>query len=132
MPSLWRTFFEIYNAWRIPKLPRVYASKYDTIPAEAVDVMRRLGCRDPRGVQIAMKRHGVTSIKELVAILEYQQAKRNTRHRVWLAIGRVVGGRDVDPHRADIMKETRPGKKSAASQDIRQRMKDAARMMKDA
>ena len=130
MLKIWRTFFMIYNASRIPRLPRMLASDYETIPRDVVDVMRRLGCRDPRGVRAAMKRYGVNTIPELVEILEYQNAKRHVKNRFWLAVGRVVGGMDEIPHKSEIIASTRKNKRNQGIVEIRQRVKIAKEVFK--
>jgi len=128
--KIWYTFFMLYNASKIPRLPRMLASRYEEIPPDVKDVMRRLGCRDPRGVRVAMKRYGVSSIDELVAILEYQKPKRNIRRRIWLAVGRVVGGMDKEPHRAEIMRETGTRKRNRGITEIQQRIRIAKGIFK--
>lgn len=128
--KIWITFIMIYNASRIPKLPRMLAGRYEHIPRETVDVMRRLGCRDPRGVQVAMKRYGVSTIKELVEILEYQKPRRNIVHRFSLAIARIVGGTPEKPHRAEIIASMGIRKRNQGIVEIRQRVKKAKEMMK--
>lgn len=128
--KIWRTFFMIYNASRIPRLPRMLASDYEVIPRDVVDVMRRLGCRDPRGVRAAMKRYGVNTIPELVEILEYQKAKRNVKNRFWLAIGRVVGGTDEIPHTSEIIASTRQNARNRGIVEIRKRVKIAKEIFK--
>lgn len=123
--KIWITFIMIYNASRIPKLPRMLAGRYEHIPRETVDVMRRLGCRDPRGVQVAMKRYGVNTIPELVEILEYQKPKRNIRNRVKLAVGRLIGGMENIPHKSEIIASTRQNARNQGIVEIKQRMKKA-------
>ena len=124
------TFFMIYNAWRIPKLPRMLATKYDSIPKETVDVMRRLGIRDPRGIQVAMRRYNVTSIKDLVAILEYQKPKRNIRHRLWLAFARIIGETDHPTFFREIRRKSPPDAKLTADRCIKDRIKTAKEFLK--
>lgn len=105
--KIWFTFFRIFNRDRIPKLPRVFATRYDSIPGETRYVMRRLGCRDPRGVEIAMRRYGVATVQELIDLLEHQRPRRRVLHRLWLALARVVGDYDRPPHTDDIKRQSR-------------------------
>jgi hypothetical protein len=123
--KIWITFIMIYNASRIPKLPRMLAGDYEQIPKDVVDVMRRLGCRDPRGVKVAMKRYGVNTIDELVAILEYQQPKRNIRHRLWLALARLIGETSKPTHSDEIIASMPRFKRNKGILEIRQRVKIA-------
>lgn len=129
MYKWWRTFAMIYNAWRIPKLPRMLATRYDSIPRETIDVMRRLGIRDPRGIQVAMRRYNVTSIKDLVALLEYQKPKRNIRQRLWLAVARIIGETDHPTFFREIRKKPPSGAKLTAKVEISQRIKTARHIM---
>jgi hypothetical protein len=131
LSKMWITFFMIYNASRIPKLPRMLATKYDSIPPEVVDVMRRLGIRDPRGIQVAMKHYNVTSIKDLVAILEYQKPKRNIRRRLWLAFARIVGETDMPTFSREIRKQPPSGAKLTAQHEIINRIKIAQKELRD-
>jgi len=123
--KIWITFIMIYNASRIPKLPRMLASRYEQIPPDVKDVMRRLGCRDPRGVKVAMKRYGVTTVEELVAILEYQQPKRNIRYRLWLAVARLIGETSKHPHSDEIIASMPLRKRNQGILEISQRVKIA-------
>jgi uncharacterized short protein YbdD (DUF466 family) len=126
----WVTFAMIYNAWRIPKLPRMLAAKYDYIPKDTVYVMRRLGIRDPRGIQVAMRRYNVTSIKDLVALLEYQKPKRNIRRRIWLAFARIIGETDHPTYFREIRQKQPSGAKLTVEACIRERLKKAKEFLK--
>jgi hypothetical protein len=128
--KMWITFFMIYNASRIPKLPRMLAAEYDSIPRETIDVMRRLGIRDPRGIQVAMKHYNVTSIKDLVAILEYQKPKRNIKKRIWLAFARIIGETDNPTFFREIRKKPPSGAKLTAKTEITSRIKTAKEFLK--
>lgn len=134
MNKLWRTFAYIRNKDRIPKLPRgMLASKYESESLERQDlrVLARLGARDPRGIKVAMRRWGVTTLEALVARLEHYEAQRNIANRVKLAIGRLFGGYQSDPHRAEIIRDERRRKKSLMHIQVEERLKAARRAYHD-
>jgi hypothetical protein len=129
--KIWMSFIRIINWERIPKLPRgMLASHYEDVAGDEWRVMARLGSRDFAGVKRAMKQHDCKTIEELVAKLEHQQPRRNIRHRLRLAIGRVVGGHETDPHRAEIIIALNRGKKSNARAEIEQRIKIVRKELK--
>lgn len=112
---------------RIPKLPkRMLANQFEVNDAneEQWRVLSRLGARDPAGVKVAMKRAGVDNVYDLIAMLEHQEAQRQTRERWESALNRFVGGKPYDPHEAEIK---RVGKKLNWREQqhdyIRERMK---------
>src|SRR5690242_12714918 len=122
--KIWLAFFHIFNWHKIPPLPRgMLASKYEDVNVEERRVMARLGSRDFAGVRRAMRQHGVDTIEELVDRLEHHRPERNIGYRLKLAIGRVVGGHEVDPHRAEIMIAMRHNEKTAARAEVEHRLK---------
>lgn len=130
----WMAFIRIMNRDRIPKLPRgMLATAYDDVKADERRVMARLGSRDIAGVRRAMRRYGVQTIDELVDLLEHQKPERNTRHRLNMAIGRMIGGHETDPHRADIIKALNRrefAKKGKIHAEVQNRVKNAVRALK--
>lgn len=128
--KLWRTLWMILNRDRIPHLPRgMLASHYEDVSGEERRVMARFGSRDFAGVRHAMKQHGVNTLDELVSKLEHQQPQRRFRHRLNLAIGRLVGGHPTDPHRAEIMIADRQ-RKSTDRMELEQRIKRVKKELK--
>lgn len=126
--KFWRAFGMILNRDRIPKLPRgMLATRYENISDDERRVMARMGTRDVNGVRLAMRRHGVSTAKELIELLEHQKPKRNFWHRIHNGIGRAVGGEDHDPHQEEIRQAFRPNKKSQQTAEIMERAKAARR-----
>lgn len=115
----------ILNRDRIPKLPRgMLAAKYtaDEMTPEIRRVLARIGARDPRGVQVAMKRAGVETLEDLVAHLEHFKAERDVSNRFSLGIGRMIGGLDHDPHAEDLRRFHHQRGKSNQLKEIEQRV----------
>lgn len=125
--KLWQALAAIRNADRIPKLPRdMLASKYETIDKAERRVLARLGARDPAGIKVALRRYGVSSIPELMQLLEHQKPRRNIGKRIRQALGRLVGGYDHDPHREEILRDERARRRSNQHIEIEQRVKRTA------
>ena len=130
--KLWYAFGMIYNRRRVPPLPRgMLATDYEDIPGPERRVMARLGARDPRGVQFAMKRAGVQSVEELVELLDHYKPQRNIWQRIYNGLGRLVGGEDHDPHREEIVKDIRRNKKTTGRVQIEERVKIVSRAFKE-
>ena len=130
--KLWYTFAMIFNRDRIPKLPRgMLASHYDDIPGEERRVMARLGARDPRGVKVAMKRYGVKTIPELVALLEHQKPKRHIGHRLGLAVDRLIGSHRKNPHQAEISRQERHTARNRGIVEIKERLNQVRQIFHD-
>lgn len=91
--------------------------------------MARLGARDPKGVKAAMRRYGVSTVQELVDLLEHYKPKRNIGHRLRVGLGRLFGGTDHDPHAEAIRRAMR--KPTPAQKDVQQRVKRAIRKAKE-
>jgi hypothetical protein len=124
--KLWRALALITNRNRIPKLPRgMLATAYKEIARPEGRVLARLGARDPTGVKLAMRRYKAATIDELVAQLKHYEVRRNIGRRLRIAVGRVVGGSETDPHRADILRAARHDARSAARIELEQRLKRA-------
>jgi hypothetical protein len=87
------------------------AGKYEDFDSPERRVMARYGCRDPRGVKRAMKRHKARHIEELVAKLEHYEAKRALKERAELILGRAVGGLPHHPHKEQINRLRRQERK---------------------
>jgi len=128
--NLWRAFGMIINRNRIPPLPRgMLATDYKDVASEERRVMARLGARDPKGVKAAMRRYGVSTVQELVNLLEHYKPKRNMLHRFKVGVGRLMGGFDYDPHAEEIRRAMRTP--TPAQKDIQQRIKRAVRKAKE-
>lgn len=124
MNRWYKAFVYICNRDRIPKLPRgMLAAKYETIARPEGRVLARLGARDPLGIKVAMKRHKVETIEELVEKLEHYQPRRNIRQRILMALGRALGGYPHDPHRAEILRDERHSRKSSSRLELEHRLK---------
>jgi hypothetical protein len=129
--KLWIAFITIRNYDRIPKLPRgMLATNYEKIARPERGVLARLGARDPIGVKVAMRRHGVETIEELTAILEHQQPRRRVGERLWLALGRIIGGKPYDPNAREIRALARH-KIDPRQAAIEQRIKSTINAMKE-
>jgi hypothetical protein len=128
--KLWLALASIRNYDRIPRLPRMLAGEYQTMTRQEREVLARLGARDPIGIKVAMRRYGVSTIEELAAVLEHQQPRRRVGHRLWLAIGRVVGGQPYQPHAEEIRKLARQ-KQNRQQVEIEQRIKNTVKEFND-
>lgn len=127
--KLWRALALITTRNRIPKLPRgMLATEYKEIARPEGRVLARLGARDPTGVKLVMRRYKAATIDELVAQLKHYEVHRNFKRRLRIALGRIVGGSETDPHRADILRDERHSKRSAARIEIEQRLKRAQKV----
>lgn len=127
--SVWRVIGRFFNRDYIPPLPRMYST--DFAPDELTDderrALARLGARDPRGLRLAMKRHGVDTLPDLIAVLEHHQPKRRIWHRLTFALGRLSGGVPYDPHAESI---TRLNKRKVDDIIARQRIREVLKKMK--
>jgi len=124
-----RHLMRIKNRDRIPKLPwGMLATAYEQIDPDSARVMARLGIRDPLGMKRAMKRHRVATVDELVSVLEHQRARRDVGKRWHDMLDRVIGGSPQPPHRADIIRSTRP--QSELDRDVSYRLKHVRREMR--
>jgi len=125
--NLWKTFAAIRAYDRIPKLPRgMLATRYD--PAELTrqerEIMARMGIRDQAGVRAAIKKHKVKDAEELLAVLEHQKPQRRVLHRLWQALGRLVGGYERPPHIEDIYRASKR-KPNVAIETLKDRIYEA-------
>ena len=116
----------------IPPAPRMYATQYDVsqVTEDQWRVIRRLGARDPSSVALAMRRHGVATVDELVAQLEHYTPQRRVRLRIIAALSRLVGGYQGDPNRREIARALRqPGshRRRTMIDQVRERQRDAKR-----
>lgn len=126
-----KTFFYILNRDRIPKLPRgMLSSDYNHIAPDERRIMARIGARDPAGIQFAMKRYGVASKEELIALLEHQQPRRNVWHRLLSAFGRAAGGVDYVPHHEEVLQAARAQRRAKKNAAVIERLRETQRMMK--
>lgn len=124
--NLWRTLAAIRNADRIPKLPRgMLATHYEHLTRQDREVLARLGARDPIGIKVAMKRYKVTSVEELLKLLEHQQPRRKIFYRIRQAVGRLLGGYANDPHREAILRDER-ARRAAKNIELEQRVKSVS------
>lgn len=130
--KLWKAFARIVNRDHIPPLPRgMLSSEYADIPSEERRVMARVGARSPQGVKIAMRRYGVSTVNELVALLDHHKAKRNVMTRLQAGIRRVLGGTPYDPHAEELRRLGRNRKKDRDLKEIQQRVKVARKAFKE-
>jgi hypothetical protein len=91
------------TAWdKIPRVPRVLATDFKTFTDAEARVMARLGIRSPSGLQLALKRHKVNNVDELVALLEHHKPRRRLLYRLRLMAARAGGSRFGHPHRKEI------------------------------
>lgn len=128
----WVAFAMIINRKHIPPLPRgMLASEYKTLDEDSRRVIARYGARDPKGVKLAMKKYGVQTVDELVAMLDHHRAKREVMHRLKVGFGRLVGGVDHDPYADQIRRLKRSDKKARATKEIQQRVKHASKVFKE-
>jgi hypothetical protein len=129
--KLWWAFGRIFWRDQIPKLPRgMLASEYKQVTEDERRVMARMGTRDPVGVKRAMRLYGAKTAQELIEMLDHQQPTRNIRHRIWLGIGRLVGGEEKHPHQEEILEDARHAKKMQAASEIRDRLEAVRRASK--
>lgn len=127
---LWR----IKNYDKIPKLPRgMLASEYEHISRDEARVLAKLGARDPAGIKRAMKRYKVSTIEELVALLEIELPRRNMLHKIRMGLGRLVGGYDYQPHAREIMQELSPRntQRRRATKAAEQRLKQVKEALRN-
>lgn len=80
------------------------ATRYDEadVTKEQWRVLDRIGARDPAGIKLAMKRHGVDDIESLVALLEHHKPQRRVKQRIMNSIARFTEGTKRDPHAEEI------------------------------
>jgi hypothetical protein len=131
LDKILRAFVLIMNRDRIPPLPRgMLASDYTALTSEERRVIARFGARDPNGVRIALKRAGVKTVDELVDQLDHYAPERRIAHRLNVGLGRLMGGFDRDPHRDQIVRETKR-KTSKQQKDIEERVKRARKVFKE-
>lgn len=125
--KLLKTIYFLTNRDKIPRLPsRMYANHFDDTDATQDDwrVLARLGARDPQGIKVAMRRHGVSSPTELAKQLEHYQAQRRVGERWRRALIRLSGGKEVDPHHEEIKRIGRKlNWREKQHEAIRQRVK---------
>jgi hypothetical protein len=119
--KVWKYLTRIYNRDKIPKLPRMYASEYSSIDLDSERIMARYGIRSPSGLKLAMKRHGVTTVDELVALLEHHKAQRDIRKRLRAGLDRFSSGTTAIPHQKEIRRLVRPKKRQDL--ELQQRLK---------
>ena len=122
----------IKNYDKIPKLPGgMYASAYDHISPDESRVLAKFGARDPAGIKVMMRRKGVQTLEELVAILEIEQPKRHVLHRIWLGLGRLVGGYEYQPHAKELSIIPRNTRRKRQTKLIQARVKQVKEALKD-
>lgn len=131
--KLWYALASIRNYDRIPKLPRgMLATEYD--PADLArperEILARLGARDPRGIQIAMRRYDVKTLEELRAVLEHQRPRRRIWHRLLMALARLAGGHTREVHADEIRKLARRKPNSQAA-IVEQRIKNIQKELQE-
>lgn len=114
----------IKNRDRIPVLPRLYATKFDDteLTYEQRHILAKLGCRDIAGVRVAMKRHKVKTVTELIEKLKYYEPKRGILNRVKNALGRVAGGVDYIPYQRQILEDFRNSRDAVKMREIKNRL----------
>lgn len=116
---------------RIPKLPRgMLSSRYDSVSHDERRVMARLGARDPRGVQVRLRRAGVETVDELVSQLDHYQPKRRFRQRVLDGIGRLTNALPYHPYKVQILADAREESHRVKNPELDERLKRAIREMK--
>lgn len=116
---LWR----IRNREKIPKLPRVLATEYSSVTHIEARAMARLGIRSPSGLRAAMKRAGVQTPDELIALLEHQIPRRNIPQRIKRMLWRGTRGQLTHPHVDEIRRYAGPSR----NQVVEDRKKRALR-----
>jgi hypothetical protein len=91
----------IRNYERIPKLPRgMLRGRYEQLSRDEDRVLARFGARDPVGVRVAMRRHGVSSVDDLVEQLEHYSPARRIMRRIARALTR--GSYSRPPHQEEV------------------------------
>jgi hypothetical protein len=95
---LYSVLLRVLPRQRIPKLPRgMLSADYPTMTHDDARVLARLGARDPRGIKVAMKRHNVSSIDELVKLLKHHEIDRQFRQRLNALICHMTRSHNFDP-----------------------------------
>ena len=101
--GLLKSFYWIANYHRIPKLPRGFlSSSYTLLNRTERRVLARLGARDPRGIEFALKRAKLKDVHQLIDVLEHQTPKRRMRTRIINGITRIMGSSHEHPHIREI------------------------------
>jgi hypothetical protein len=119
--KLFRYLNRITNGERIPKLPRMYATEYTTLDPDSARIMTRYGIRSPSGLKLAMKRHNVTTVDQLVAKLEHHQAQRRIRQKLQQGLERLSSGTKAIPHQREIRQLVNP--KRGKDRELQERLK---------
>lgn len=114
-----RFLLRIRNRDRIPKLPRILATEYDSVTDIEARAMARLGIRSPSGLRAAMRRHDVATPDELIELLEHQRPRRNIPERIKRMLWRGTRGSHVHPHAADIRRHVGTSRNPALEARIR-------------
>lgn len=100
--KLIKYFFLIRNRQRITPIPRMLASDYTRLTDDEARVMTRYGIRSPSGLKVAMKKHKVKTLDELVAQLEHYRPKRRLGDKFRSMLIRISGGVPYHPHQKQI------------------------------
>lgn len=130
----WKIAYELLRLrlWeRIPTLPRgMLSARYDSISTDERRVLARLGARDPRGINLALKRAGAADVDELVSGLEHFAPRRHVIRRINLMIDRVTMGSRRHPHGRELT-EDRRAERRAADIDTECRLRATIAMLKE-
>lgn len=113
---------------RIPKLPRgMLSARYEQIGREDRRVIARLGARDPRGVEVVLKRTKAADVNELVSRLDHFTPRRRVMRRLNKMIDRLTYGTRSHPHGRALMIDRRAARRSNDAEILR-RVRAAAEM----
>jgi hypothetical protein len=106
--ALYSVLYRLLPKQRIPKLPgRMYSSEFHTFTSDERRVLARLGARDPKGIRLALKRHNVETVDELVRLLDHQRPQREFRRRWAALMGRTFDTTEHQPHAREIIETAR-------------------------
>jgi len=133
MSKILDTIYWFKNKDYIAKTPSMYKTGYDVeqVTEEEWRVMRRLGARDPRGITRAMKKYNVDTIPELIEMLDHFEPQRRPLERLRLALARMIGGINYNPHKKAMEQSFRNHRNAKQVAEIKQRMNMAKRYYND-
>jgi hypothetical protein len=128
--KLLNTIYYFKNRDYIPPTPKAYKTKYSTddVTEEQWRVLRRLGARSPHGIKQALEKHNCSSVDELIEHLQHYTPQRRVKRRLWLALGRMVGGMPYDPNQSDYQKAFRKSRRAKELTEIRRRQEHNRRL----
>jgi uncharacterized membrane-anchored protein YjiN (DUF445 family) len=119
LASLYKLLYKFLPKQHIPRLPRgMLSADFETFDKNERRVLARFGARDPRGIKVAMRKHRVASIDELVEQLPHHRAQREFQRRFNALICRMQNATNYDPHRLDLLKAARMERESRKPENM--------------